>query len=184
MFQDFSAPKDKISGDSRLSALREEMNKLQLDAIIVPHADEQRNEYLPPCNERLAWISGFTGSAGAAIVTRDTAILFVDGRYTLQASEQTDGDHWQTASLIDTPPHVWLAKNAQKNWQIGIDPWLHTKNEVSNLEQACENFSGSLVLIDNNLVDEVWRDRPPMPKEPVQPTSPKKQCRKIFVLLM
>ncbi len=112
MFQNFDAPSAPVTGDSRLRDLRNWMQAQQVSMVLVPHNDEQFNEYLPVNKERLAWISGFTGSAGSALITLQDAILFVDGRYTLQAAEQADGNHWRVESLIDNPPHKWLQSNA------------------------------------------------------------------------
>ena len=101
MFQDFSATSDSVSDNSRLTAVRNLMEEQSIDFLIVPHADEQRNEYQPACSRRLAWLSGFTGSAGAAIISADRAVLFVDGRYTLQAANQVGTAEWEIDSLVD-----------------------------------------------------------------------------------
>ena len=165
MFQSFDAPSDSVTGDTRLSRLRKEMSRTGLDALLVPHADEYRNEYLPPCAERLAWISGFTGSAGEALILPDRAIIFVDGRYTLQAGQQTDSDHWEVESLIDSPAHKWIRDNLD-GAVIGYDAALHTANEVEKLEKAAEKTGGNLQATEGNFVDAVWSDSsaPPMGK--------------------
>jgi len=168
MFQDFSSPSKKISGDERLSLLRDQMKSLELDALIIPHGDEQRNEYLPSCNERLAWTTGFTGSAGAAIITENLAIIFVDGRYTLQAAEQTDPSYFQVESLVDNPPHKWLGSHSHENWRVGIDPWLHGQSEVEQLNKALEKHNGKLKLLEANLVDIAWAERPSQPMGKVE----------------
>ncbi len=103
------------------------------DAILVPHSDEYQNEYLPACAERLAWLTGFTGSAGFAIVTAQAAVLFVDGRYTLQARDQTDTSVFAIESLTDHPPSQWLAENAAPGWRIGFDPHLLTIGQKDRL---------------------------------------------------
>jgi len=167
MFQSFAAPENPVTGDSRLRQLRDEMLKLNIDALVIPHADEQRNEYLPSCAERLAWISGFTGSAGEAVVTMNDAVLFVDGRYTIQSVQQTDADFWSIESLVDNPAHKWLRKNCSNSVRIGFDPWLHTLNEVKNLKAAAKNHDGELIALESNLVDAIWTDQPPVPKQPV-----------------
>jgi Xaa-Pro aminopeptidase len=167
MFQNFSAPDYPVTGDSRLKALRNEMEKHSLDALIVPHADEQRNEYLPASAERLAWISGFTGSAGEAVITKEQAVVFVDGRYTLQSAQQTDANFWTVESLIENPAHKWLRQNLGSGAHIGFDPWLHTLNEVKNFKAAAKDIDGELIPLKNNLVDAVWKDRPAPPCEPV-----------------
>ncbi|MFD0916254.1 aminopeptidase P family protein [Pseudahrensia aquimaris] len=162
-FQDFSAPAAPVRGDSRLVSLRTHMKKVGVDAVLVPHADEQRNEYLPACAERLAWLTGFTGSAGAAIVTQDKAVLFVDGRYTLQAADQTDADHIEIDDLVGNPPHKWLKQQGTKGIVFGIDPWVMTENEVKSLRAAVASLDGELRLLDTNPVDAVWKDRPAPP---------------------
>ncbi len=167
MFQNFSAPEKPVTGNSRLQALRNQMEQHSLDTLVVPHADEQRNEYLPASAERLAWLSGFTGSAGEAVITKNEAVIFVDGRYTLQSAQQTDAEFWTVESLIETPSHKWLRHNAIPGARIGFDPWLHTLNEVKNLKAAAKEIDGELIALKNNLVDAVWTDRPALPSEPV-----------------
>lgn len=166
-FQDFSAPKEQVRGGGRLEALRAQMKAHGLTHLCVPHADEQRNEYLPECAERLAWLSGFTGSAGEAIVTLSKAVLFVDGRYTLQAADQTDQDYWTVESLVETPPHAWLKTNLTAKDCLGIDPKLHTINEVDRLTKATEATDAEFITLEDNLVDAIWTDRPSPPNQPV-----------------
>ncbi len=168
MFQDFSAPGDPVIGEAKLQRLRVHMKSAGVDVVLVPHADEQRNEYLPPNAERLAWLTGFTGSAGAVLITMNAAVLFVDGRYTLQAAEQIDNNHIEVDSLIDNPPHKWLAENAGEGWAIGIDPWLHTANEVKRLEKAAEKTEATLKLLNTNPVDAIWDDQPDPPLGPTR----------------
>lgn len=158
MFQSFNAPAAPVTGNKRLAALRAKIAGAGADALLVPHGDEQRNEYLPACNERLAWLTGFTGSAGAALVLADKAILFVDGRYTLQASHQVDGDHWQFESLVDNPPAQWLGSQ-NKRLTLAYDPWLHSPQDVAALEKAAD-----LIALSSNPVDAVWPDRPAPPQ--------------------
>lgn len=167
MFQNFDAPSDPVIGDARLEQLRSLMRRQNADAILVPHNDEQNNEYLPPNKERLAWLSGFSGSAGSAIITADHAVLFVDGRYTLQAAEQTDQNHWAVESLIDHPPHKWLEQHMAAEQAIAFDPWLHMPSQVKLLEKAAKKTGASLAPLSDNLIDEIWTDRPPTPLEPV-----------------
>ncbi len=162
MFQSFEAPSEPVTGDKRLVQLRAQMETAGLDALLVPHADEQRNEYLPPNAERLAWISGFTGSAGEALILHDRAILFVDGRYTLQAAQQTDQEHWQIESLIDNPPSKWIKANLSGS-AVGYDLALHTANEVDRLQKAVASCNGELRATEHNLTDAVWSDRPAPP---------------------
>ncbi|MGB5055516.1 MAG: aminopeptidase P family N-terminal domain-containing protein, partial [Nitrospirales bacterium] len=109
-----------------LLALRAELVRQQLTGFVVPHTDEYQNEYLPPCAERLAWLTGFTGSAGTAIVLRDEAAMFVDGRYTLQVADQVDEKSFTLHNSGETSPEEWLALRAAPTDRIGYDPWLHT----------------------------------------------------------
>src|ERR1700723_3547416 len=109
---------------SALSALRQELVRQGLDGFIVPRADEHLGEYVPASAERLAWLTGFTGSAGLAIVLVSTAAVFTDGRYVLQLAEQTDPDAWQRLHITEQPPHAWLAQHATKEGRIGYDPLL------------------------------------------------------------
>src|SRR5205085_5613928 len=102
---------EPTAGGPRIKALRTELARRNLTGFIVPHADRQQNEYLPACEQRLAWLTGFTGSAGLAIVLMERALLFVDGRYTLQAREQTDLSLFTIEHLVDTPPERWLEQN-------------------------------------------------------------------------
>lgn len=147
---------------TRLAALRAELARLGVDGLLIPRADEHLGEYVPPSAERLAWISGFTGSAGLAVVLPDRAVLFTDGRYTLQAERETDPTLWQRAHIGDTPPHAWLANHAP-GARIGYDPWLHS-------EASLARFRGvTLVPLPANPVDAVWRDRPPPPAAPAFP---------------
>src|SRR5690349_22463704 len=110
-FQTFEDASARAQSAARVAALRAELQRRGLDGFVVPRADRQQNEYLPASEERLAWLTGFTGSAGAAIVLADRAVLFVDGRYTVQAAAQTDANVFTIAHLVETPPTEWLAQN-------------------------------------------------------------------------
>src|SRR5712672_789801 len=118
---------------TRLERLRRELAAQDLDGFIVPRADEHQGEYVPACGQRLAWLTGFTGSAGMAIVLTDRAAVFIDGRYTLQAAAQVDRALFAIRHLIDEPPAKFLAEAAGKGAVIGYDPWLHTPQEVERL---------------------------------------------------
>jgi Xaa-Pro aminopeptidase len=168
MFQTFDAPADPVTGNARLEDLRYWMKQQSVSVILVPHNDEQNNEYLPVDKERLAWICGFTGSAGTAVITLHSAFLFVDGRYTLQANEQADREHWTVKSLIDTPPHKWLQANVSSNDTIGFDPWLHTAAQVKQLQNAADTAGCQLNELSSNPVDAIWSDQPPAPLGPVR----------------
>src|SRR5579859_5667440 len=111
-FQTFEDPPKAAESAPRVDALRAELGRRGLDGFVVPHADRYQNEYLPPSEERLAWLTGFTGSAGAAIVLAERAVLFVDGRYTLQARDQADPKLFAIEHLVDKPPSAWIEANA------------------------------------------------------------------------
>ncbi|WP_404934784.1 aminopeptidase P family protein [Nitratireductor sp. L15S-10] len=163
MFQSFDVTADPSQGIARVRRLRDAMAKANLDGYLVPRADEHQGEYVAPSSERLAWLTGFTGSAGTALILKDRAILFVDGRYTLQAAEQTDPSIFTIESLIDNPPREWIARNAKTGCRIGFDPWLHTIAELRALRGKAEARGIELVPTDDNLVDGIWEDRPSPP---------------------
>src|SRR5580692_10137307 len=149
-FQTFDEPETGIALSARLSAFREELARRRLTGFVVPRADQQQNEYVPPSEERLAWLTGFTGSAGLAIVLAQEAALFVDGRYTLQAAKQIDGKAWAVESLVDPPPEAWLAKHLKMGDRVGFDPWLHTSAAAEQLAAACAKAGAELVAVETN----------------------------------
>ncbi|MBB3540703.1 MULTISPECIES: aminopeptidase P family protein [unclassified Rhizobium] len=163
MFQSFEVTSTPQFGRDRVSALRASFDALGIDAFLVPRADEFNGEYVPACSERLSWLTGFTGSAGIALVTRAAAIVFVDGRYVTQLAEQVDNSVFTGGDLVNEPPHAWLAKNGSKGLRLGIDPWLHSGAEVRRLEKALAEIGGSLVVLPHNPLDELWSDRPQEP---------------------
>ncbi len=146
-----------------MAALRTELARRGLTGFIVPRADRHQNEYLPACEERLAWLTGFTGSAGTAIVLMERAVLFVDGRYTLQAREQVDASLFAIEHLVDTPPERWIESNLTGGDRLGYDPWLHTIEGAERFGKACAAAGAALVAVEPNLIDAIWRDRPPPP---------------------
>ncbi|MGG5886576.1 aminopeptidase P family protein [Falsiroseomonas sp. HC035] len=148
----------------RLAALRAELARRNLDGALVPRADAFLGEYVPPSAERLAWLTGFTGSAGLALVLRDRAVLFVDGRYTTQAAAEVDQALWEFRHLIEAPPASFLRDHAA-GLRIGYDPWLHPAATVERLAET----GAMLVPLADNPVDAVWRDRPPPPAGPARP---------------
>ncbi|MBW9116722.1 aminopeptidase P family protein [Rhizobium cauense] len=163
MFQSFEVTSTPQFGRDRVSALRASFDALGIDAFLVPRADEFNGEYVPACSERLSWLTGFTGSAGIALVTRSVAIVFVDGRYVTQLAEQVDNSVFTGGDLVNEPPHVWLAKNGSKGLRVGIDPWLHSGAEARRLEKALVEIGGSLVVLPHNPLDKLWSDRPQEP---------------------
>ena len=164
-FQLFDDPKPAQTGP-RLEALRGELAKRNLSGLILPRADRHQNEYVPPSEERLAWLTGFTGSAGMALVLADQAVLFVDGRYTLQAAKEA-GSVFTVEHLADTTPETWIGKKLPAGAKLGYDPWLHTAEAVERLSRACTNAGATLVPTEPNPVDAIWLDRPLPPLGPV-----------------
>src|ERR1700733_1818445 len=167
LFQTFDEPETGVALSARLSAFREELTKRNLSGFVVPRADQQQNEYVPPSEERLAWLTGFTGSAGQAIVLMKAAAVFVDGRYTLQAAKQVDTKAWSIEPLADPPPEDWLAKHLAAGDRLGFDPWLHTSVAAERLAAACAKAGAELVAVDSNPLDSVWTERPAPPLGPV-----------------
>ena len=151
----------------RLRLLRTRLAADGLDGFIVPRADEHQGEYVPMCGQRLAWLTGFTGSAGMAVVLKGRAAVFVDGRYTLQAGTQVDTEAYEIRHLIDEPPATWLERAATKGEVIGYDPWLHTPQEVERLRTGVERAGATLRAVDKNPLDAVWQGRPATPLAPV-----------------
>jgi Xaa-Pro aminopeptidase len=166
-FQSFAV--DPATGDApaRLAALRAELARQGLDGFFVPRADEHQNEYTPRSAERLAWLTGFTGSAGLAVVLKTKAAIFVDGRYAIQAREEIDRSQIAPYDMFETPPARWLADNAQEGARIGYDPWLHTSGQIERLEKTLAETKIALIPIASNPVDAVWRDRPSPPGAPI-----------------
>jgi Xaa-Pro aminopeptidase len=162
-FQTFDDAPGAAQSAPRVKALRTELAKRGLTGFVVPHADCHQSEYLPASEERLAWLTGFTGSAGAAIVLMDRAALFVDGRYTLQAREQADTTLFEIVHLVETPPDQWIERTLANGDALGFDPWLHTVEGAEKLARACASAGATLVPIEPNPIDELWQDRPAPP---------------------
>jgi Xaa-Pro aminopeptidase len=146
--------------EDRLKALREELVRRKLDGFVVPLTDEHMSEYVGAYAQRLAWLTGFQGSAGSAVVMPAEAAIFVDGRYTLQVREQVDGKHWSYQSVPQTSTAQWLEEHAPNGGRIGYDPWLHTKGWVTAARKALAAKGAELVAVDTNPVDTIWPDRP------------------------
>ena len=158
---------ERAAAPARIAALRAELKRRGLDGFVVPRADRQQNEYLPASEERLAWLTGFTGSAGAAIVLAERAAVFVDGRYTVQAAAQIDAKLFAIEHLVDGPPEQWLEQNLKSGAKLGYDPWLHTTEGADQLRKACAAAGAELVAVDGNPIDALWSDRPAPPAGPV-----------------
>ena len=146
----------------RLAALRKVLAALDVDGFVVPRADEHLGEYVPPHAERLAWLTGFTGSAGLAIVLADQAAVFTDGRYVLQLEAETDGASFQRLHMIEQPAPAWAAARAKR---LGYDPWLLSEEAVARYAEA----GLEMVPLSPNPIDAVWQDRPPPPGAPAVP---------------
>ncbi|MEW4344280.1 aminopeptidase P family protein [Vibrio diabolicus] len=144
---------------SRVNAIREWLVQHNIDALLVPHEDEYLGEYVPAHNERLHWLTGFTGSAGAAVITKDKAAIFVDGRYTVQVTKQVPGDLFEYRHLIEEPALDWVLDNLPTNASVAIDPRMHSS---AWLDMAQAKLTGKLELniLTNNPIDELWHDRP------------------------
>jgi len=166
--RDASVVVDRAMVPTRLAALRDELGSRGLNGWLVPLSDEHHNEYVPLHAQRLAWLTGFTGSAGMAIVLKDRAAIFVDGRYTLQVRDQVDTALFAPHHVTDSPPPRWLAAAAPVG-RIGYDPWLHTVDEVERMAAAVAAADGELVAESGNAIDAVWPDQPAAPLTPVQP---------------
>lgn len=169
MFQTYDDVADPTLGAGRAAKLRAELKARGLDGFIIPRADEHQGEYVPPHAERLRWLTGFSGSAGLAIVLQDKAAIFIDGRYTLQVRYQVDIDVFEPQSLMGMPPAQWVEENLLAGAKLAYDPWLHTVESVERLKQATDKAGGQLVAVEDNIVDAVWDDQPEAPKAPVEP---------------
>jgi Xaa-Pro aminopeptidase len=150
----------KALGSARLDALRKELKARGLDGFVVPISDEHMSEYVGSYAQRLAWLTGFGGSAGTAVVMADEAAMFVDGRYTLQLRHQVDERCYSYESIPQTSPTKWLAEHAPDGAKVGYDPWLHGKQWVAAASKALAEKQGTLVPVDINPIDAVWEDRP------------------------
>jgi Xaa-Pro aminopeptidase len=149
-----------------VGALRAALGKLGLDGLVVPRADEHLNEYIPASADRLRWLTGFTGSAGLAVVLADRAAFFTDGRYQLQAAAEVDGRLFTLRHSIEAPAEAWLREVLGKGQRLGYDPWLHSEEGLARLAAAATAAGASLVPVTPNPVDAVWEGRPAAPAAP------------------
>jgi Xaa-Pro aminopeptidase len=169
MFQTFEPVSDRTFASKHLPLLRDEMKKQNLDGFIIPHDDEYQNEYIPEYAERLMWATGFSGSAGAAIILMNRAVMLTDGRYTLQVREQTDNTFFEYVDITETSPDAWLADNAPKDAHIGYDPMLHTMDSVRKLREAAQKTGFNLIAVTENPIDIAWKDQPALPSAHIIP---------------
>jgi Xaa-Pro aminopeptidase len=170
MRQTFDETTTPAFGREHAPLIRAAMAAQGLDGIIVPHEDEHQNEYLPAANDRLAWATGFTGSAGAAVIFRDKAAVFVDGRYALQVRDQVDTQLFEVRDLVDGGVPAYLATEAEPGWSIGYDPRLHSPEALERLRIAAAKAGATLKAVDPNPLDAAWGSaRPAQPQAPVRP---------------
>ena len=153
----------------RLADLRAELKRRGLDGFVVPRADEHQGEYVPRRSQRLGWLTGFSGSAGLAIVLADSAAIFVDGRYTLAVRAQVDTEAFVPHQIPEESPEAWIAAHLPRNGKLGFDPWLQTVDGHERFARAAARAGGSFVPVEQNPIDSVWRDRPAPPLAPVLP---------------
>ncbi|MFA3918021.1 aminopeptidase P family protein [Ruegeria hyattellae] len=166
MFQNFEVTARPEQGPPRLASLRGELDRAGLDGFLIPRADAHQGEYVAPSDERLAWLTGFTGSAGFCVVLESTAGVFVDGRYRTQVKAQVAADFtpvpWPEIKLTD-----WLKEHLPEGGKIGFDPWLHAAGQISKAQKDLKG-TGIELLRSDNLVDRVWPDQPARPMQPVK----------------
>ncbi|MBC9246670.1 aminopeptidase P family protein [Paracoccus sp. 11-3] len=162
-FQDFDSELGVGDHAARLASLREQLRKDDLDGFIIPRADAHQGEYVADADARLAWLTGFTGSAGFCIVTADQAGVFIDGRYRVQVKSQIDLNHFTPVPWPETAPSDWLQQALPDGGRIGFDPWLHTRKEIETIDHALKDSGIGLIAVDHNPVDQIWTDRPAPP---------------------
>ncbi|HYE45033.1 MAG TPA: aminopeptidase P family protein [Caulobacter sp.] len=168
MRQTFDESTDPSFGPRHVPLIRQAMAAQGLDGLLVPHEDEHQNEYLPAANDRLAWATGFTGSAGAAVIMKDKAAVFVDGRYTLQVREQVDQQLFEIRDLVEGGVPAYVEQQAGA--VIGYDPRLHSPDALANLKRAADKAGATLKPVAPNPLDTAWApERPPQPKAKVVP---------------
>ncbi len=171
-FQSFTEVSEAAQSAARVAVLRQELARLGLAGFVVPRADEHQSEYVPKNCERLAWLTGFTGSAGNAVILQDKAALVVDGRYTQQAAQQADPAVFTVVQLAEMTAEQWLASAMNEGDVIAYDPWLHTQDSVKRLEAAVKKAGGKLVIVSSNPIDAIWANRPGAPAEPITAHPP------------
>jgi Xaa-Pro aminopeptidase len=170
MRQTFDETTDPAFGRRHTPLIRAAMARQALDGFLVPHEDEHQNEYLPEANDRLAWATGFTGSAGAAVILKDKAAIFVDGRYTLQVRDQVDTTLFEVRDLVEGGVPAYLGEVARPGWTIGYDARLHSPESLERIGAAARRAGASLKAVSINPLDEAWGEsRPPQPRAPVTP---------------
>ena len=170
MRQSFDEHADPSFGPRHVPKIREAMSGMGLDGFLIPHEDEHQNEYLPEANDRLAWATGFTGSAGAAVILKDKAAIFVDGRYTLQVRDQVDPGLFEVRDYVEGGVPAYLEAAVGKGARIGFDPRLHSPEALERLRAAAAKAGVELLPAPSNPVDAAWgAERPAQPAAPVAP---------------
>ena len=170
MRQTFDETTDPSFGPLHAPLIRKAMAEQGLDGFLVPHEDEHQNEYLPAANDRLAWATGFTGSAGAAVILKERAAIFVDGRYTLQVRDQVDQQLFEIRDLVDGGVPAYLSEAARPGMTIGYDARLHSPDALARLRTATEKAGARLAPVETNPLDKAWGEaRPAQPTAPVVP---------------
>jgi Xaa-Pro aminopeptidase len=170
MRQTFDDSAEPAFGRRHTPLIRAAMAEQGLDGFVVPHEDEHQNEYLPQANDRLAWATGFTGSAGAAVILKDKAAVFVDGRYAIQVRDQVDPEMFEVRDLVEGGVPAYLREAARPGWTIGYDPKLHSPDALARLSEAATSVGAALKAVAANPLDQAWgQARPPQPKAPVVP---------------
>lgn len=167
MFQSFESRSARGQSTARLTALRARMRREDLAGYLVPHADEYQSENLPASAERLAWLTGFTGSAGDAVILINEAAIFVDGRYQIQAAKEVDEELFTIVDIGATPPSKWMGSRLKSADRVGYDPMLLSAPNARRLAERCEAAGAKLVAVETNLIDEMWSDRPEPSTAPV-----------------
>ena len=163
MFQEFDPVSDRTFASKHLPLLRAAMTEMGLDGFVIPHDDEYQNEYIPAYAERLMWATGFSGSAGSAVILQDSAAIFTDGRYTLQVRAQADDQYFDYIDSGDMTHDAWLAENGPKGGVIGYDPLLHTPHAVERLTAAAAKAGFTLQAVTENPIDKAWTNQPAKP---------------------
>jgi len=170
MLQTFDETTDRSFGPRHVPLIRQAMAAQGLDGFLVPHEDEHQNEYLPAANDRLAWATGFTGSAGAAVILKDKAAVFVDGRYTLQVRDQVDAGLFEIRDLVEGGVPAYIEAATGRGQKIGYDPRLHSPDALHYLKAAAAKTGAELIAVNDNPLDQAWgQTRPAQPAAPVVP---------------
>ncbi len=168
MFQNFRTHADPTQGPARLAKLRAQMKTADLTGFFIPRADAHQGEYVADCDKRLAWLTGFTGSAGFCIALTDRAGVFIDGRYRNQVRHQVDLDHFTPVNWPEIQSGDWLVENLPNGGRVGFDPWLHN---IAAYERVLETISSTQITLiaTDNLIDRIWGDRPAGPSGKITP---------------